>query len=50
MTPALLHHRDQVRVFPSAPPSYDEVIQVPYEPSAPVDDRTDPPPYSTTIS
>ena len=50
MTPALLNHRDPGRVLPSAPPSYDEVIQVPYEPSAPVDDRTEPPPYSTTIS
>ena len=50
MTPALLHHRDPGGALPSAPPSYDEVIQVPYVPSAPVDDRTDPPPYSTTIS
>jgi len=50
MTPALLNHADPGRLLPSAPPSYDEVIQVPYEPSAPVDDRTDPPPYSTTIS
>ena len=49
-TPAFLDHRDPGGALPSAPPSYDEVIQVPYVPSAPVDDRIDPPPYSTTIS
>ena len=49
-TPSLLHHIDTGGALPSAPPSYEEVIQVPYVPSAPIDDRSDPPPYSTTIS
>ena len=50
VTPTLLHHMDPGGGIPSDPPSYDEVVQVPYVPSAPMDYRSDPPPYSTTIS
>ena len=49
ITPVLLHHTDTGSALPSAPPSYDEAMQVPYAPSAPAIDRTDPPPYTTAV-
>ena len=49
VTPPLLHYTDPGGGLPSAPPSYEEVVQVPYIPSAPIDDRSEPPPYSTNL-
>jgi len=49
VTPALLHHTDPGDGLPSAPPSYEEVVQSPYVPSAPIADRSDPPPYSANL-
>ena len=49
-TPVLLHHLDPGGALPSAPPSYDEAVQVPYAaPSAPTIDPSEPPPYSTEL-
>ena len=50
ITPVLLHHTDPGGALPSAPPSYDEAMQVPYAPSAPAIDRSDPPPYTTAVT
>ena len=49
VTPPLLHHTDPGGGLPSAPPSYEEVVHRPYVPSAPMPDRSDPPPYSSTV-
>ena len=48
LTPSLLRHTDPGEGLPSAPPSYEEVVQVPYVPAAPIDDQSQPPPYSST--
>ena len=49
VTPPLLHHTDPGGGLPSAPPSYEEVVHRPYVPTAPMPDRSDPPPYSSTV-
>ena len=50
ITPALLHHIDPGVTVPSAPPSYEEAMQVPYAPSAPIIDRSEPPPYAPNLT
>ena len=47
-------HHPVIEGHISSPPSYDEVIQTPYVPNIPyvddIEDRTQPPPYSPTLS